>query len=236
MGPTSPGSSAAGPHSGNSGRRPPTGRRRSYALHGGWKPGRQKNSGAFSGNLVDSTAAMEQNFSVHIDMSRTGGRTGMGGWPGVWAGMSSMEISDISTNSRSKIRFTTFGRRVAAGWYVPGWERLGCPSPAAGGNVAGVADPGRGGLWMPLLRAAAGGVRPVCPGTVGVKVGNVGRGRPGVGPGRGNVQAQLGPALGNPLRGCDQEWEGCWPSLPTSGHARLQHPCCPPTRKKPTPN
>ena len=57
-----------------------------------------------------------------------------------------MEISDISMNSRSKIRFTTFGGRVAAGWYGPGWERLGCLSPAAGGNVAGVADPAGGAL------------------------------------------------------------------------------------------
>ena len=84
-----------------------------------------------------------------------------------------MEISDISTNSRSKIRFTTFGGRVASGWYGPGWEKLGCPSPAAG-----VVD----------LDAAAAkscrGVRPVCPGVVGVKVGNLDRGRPGVGPGR----------------------------------------------------
>ena len=49
-----------------------------------------------------------------------GGGGGGGGGGAVWAGMSSMEILDISTNSRSKIRFTTFGGRVAAGWYWPG--------------------------------------------------------------------------------------------------------------------
>ena len=163
MGLTNPDSFALGPHGGSNGRRPPTGRRQNYALREGWTPGRQKNSGAFSGNLVDRTAAIEQNFSVHIDTSRMGGRAGRGGWPGVWVGMSSMEIPDISTNSKSKIRFTTFGGRVAAGWYGPGWERLGCPSPAAGGSVAGVVDPAGGGPWMPLLRAAAGGLELCAP-------------------------------------------------------------------------
>ena len=119
------------------------------------------------------------------------------------------------------------------------WARLGearLPEPrSGGGNVAGVADPA-GGTLDAAAASSCRGVRPVCPGTVGVKIGKVGRGRPGVGPGRGNIQARLGPALGNPLRGCDQEWEGRWPSLPTRGHARLQHPCRPATRKKPMPN
>ena len=154
------------------------------------KDGRQvgkKTSGAFSGNLVDRTAAIEQNFSVHIDTSRMGGRAGRGGWPGVWVGMSSMEISDISTNSKSRIRFTTFGGRVAAGWYGPGWERLGCPSPAAGGGVWQVWSTRQGGALDAAAASSCRGVRAACPRTVGVKVGNV-RGRPGMGPGRrGNI-------------------------------------------------
>ena len=130
------------------------------------------------------TAAIEQNFSVHIEMSWMGGRAGKGGWPGVCAGTSSIEISNISTNSSSKIRLTTFGGRVAAGWYGPGWERLACASPAAGGRDSVVAVvPAAGGTLEAAAASSCRGVRPVCPGAVGVKVGSVGR----VGPGRGNI-------------------------------------------------
>ena len=110
-----------------------------------------------------------------------GGRAGKGGWPGVCAGMSSIEISDISTNSSSNIRLTTFGGRVAAGWYGPGWERLACASPAAGGGVVFVAP--AGGALEAAAASSCRGVRTMCPGAVGVKVGSVGRG----GPGRGNI-------------------------------------------------
>ena len=43
--------------------------------------------------------------------------------------------------------------------------------------MAGVADPA-GGALDAAAASSCRGVRPVCPGTVGVKVGNVGRGRP----------------------------------------------------------
>ena len=108
-----------------------------------------------------------------------------------------MEISDISTNSKSRIRFTTFGGRVAAGWYG-GWERLGCPSPAAGGCVAGVVDPA-GGALDAAAAISCRGVRAVCPRTVGVKVGNV-RGRPGMGPGRRGISL-IRPGTRQPAAG-----------------------------------
>ena len=65
------------------------------------------------------------------------------------------------------------------------WARLGeawLYEPRRGGSVAGVA--GAGGA-LDAAAASSNGVRPARPGTVGVNVGSVGRGRPGVGPGGG---------------------------------------------------
>ena len=54
-----------------------------------------------------------------------GSRTGGGGRPGTCGMTSSMVTSDISTNSKSRILFTTFGAMAAAGLNGPGVDMSG---------------------------------------------------------------------------------------------------------------
>ena len=68
---------------------------------------------------MHSTAANSENRSIHCDISCTGGRAGAGGRPGACGGSSFTEISDISTNSSSRIFLTTFCGRDAAGLNGP---------------------------------------------------------------------------------------------------------------------
>ena len=58
-------------------------------------------------------------------MSMIGSRAGGGGRPGTCGITSSMVTSDISTNSKSSIFFTTFGAMVAAGFNGPGVDMSG---------------------------------------------------------------------------------------------------------------
>ena len=55
--------------------------------------------------------------------------------PGAWGGSSEIEISDISTNSSSRIFFTTLGGRQAAGLYGPGAEMGGRMGVGVGVNA-----------------------------------------------------------------------------------------------------
>ena len=52
-----------------------------------------------------------------------GGRLGGGGRPGIGVGSASVETSDISTNSRSRILLTTFGGSAAVGLNGPGPDK-----------------------------------------------------------------------------------------------------------------
>ena len=58
-------------------------------------------------------------LSSHCEMFVIGRRAGAGGRPGICGRSSSMEISAISTNSRSRIRLTSLEGREAAGLNVP---------------------------------------------------------------------------------------------------------------------
>ena len=115
----------------------------------------------------------------------------MGGWPGVCGKASSMVISDISTNSSSRILLATLGGRTAAGVYGPREV-----SPAAGGTRprmgAGGGSPREG--WEEAKAAAASRSSPACcePATeAGVKIGtDLGREIPAadIVPGRGQQE------------------------------------------------
>ena len=65
--------------------------------------------------LLYKMAAMMEKCSTHCEMSVIGRRAGAGGRPGVFSRLSSMVTSDISTNSKSRIFFTSLGGREAAG-------------------------------------------------------------------------------------------------------------------------
>ena len=82
---------------------------------------------------------------------------GNGGRPGAWGGSSVIKISNISTNSSSKI-FTTVGGRQAAGLYGPGAE------------MDGRMGFGVGVSWG--LAAVAAAARSLSPDVAGVKMGN----------------------------------------------------------------
>ena len=60
---------------------------------------------------------MNEKCSTHTEMSVTGRRAGMDWRPEAWGNSASIEISDISTNSKSRILFTSFDGREAAGLY-----------------------------------------------------------------------------------------------------------------------
>lgn len=86
-------------------------------------PGKRRTRGAFAGKRVVSIAAIRENLSNHTEMSVTGRRAGGAGRPRMWGVRSSEVISEISTNSSSRIFFTTLGGSAAAGLYSPGFAR-----------------------------------------------------------------------------------------------------------------
>ena len=105
-----------------------------------------------------------------------GGRAGVGRRLALGDGSSSIESSAISTNSKSRIRFTTLAGSEAAGLKGPF---------VSSGGVASCGDLA-GGSEVPsdATAAAASNSRPEDPGWLGEKIGReemgwlVGRGRP----------------------------------------------------------
>ena len=147
-------------------------------------------SPAFSGNRVVRMAAIRENRSSHWEMSVTGSRAGASGRPEPWRSSSTV-TSAISTNSMSRIRFTTLAGRNAAGLNGPGFVSRasaageltrvgragGRPSRACGARGGLVPLGGaRGGLVAErsLAAAAASRCRPATAGS-GVNSGRRGR-------------------------------------------------------------
>ena len=56
-------------------------------------------------------ATINENLSIYMYV--LGRQAGTRGWPGSWGRLSLLEISDISTSSRSGIFFTTLGSKEA---------------------------------------------------------------------------------------------------------------------------
>ena len=134
-------------------------------------------------------AAMREKHSSHVYILVTGGWLGRrGGFPlsGEEASSAQMSVlsSDISTNSRDKMRLTTLDGMVAVGLYGPGvWRdascllEMGCPTFCGLGVVAVVAkvsssDAGPSGMNVERGGRAVGlGISPnlaaLCP-AVGV--------------------------------------------------------------------
>ena len=72
---------------------------------------------------MHSTAAISEKRSTHCEMLVMGSRAGAGGRPDSVGGASSVVMSAISTNSRSRIRFTSLVGRDAMGLNGPGvWK------------------------------------------------------------------------------------------------------------------
>ena len=73
----------------------------------------RQHSGALCGNRMQMTTAINANLSTHTEMLVTGRQEGAGGRPGSVGAVSSVVISPISTNSRSKILLTSLCGNVA---------------------------------------------------------------------------------------------------------------------------
>lgn len=111
---------------------------------------------------MQMTAAMREKRSTHWDILVIGSRAGAGGRPGSLGGDSSVVMSAISTNSRSKIRLTSFEGSAAVGLNGPAAEM-------AGVWVGG----GRGVLAVDTLdAAAASSSSPELPAADGEKIGS----------------------------------------------------------------
>ena len=86
---------------------------------------------------------MSEKRSIHMEMSITRERAGMDWRPEAWGYSASIEISDISMNSMSRILFTSFDSREAAGLYGLGPARglIGTATgeESCGGDVAAAA-------------------------------------------------------------------------------------------------
>lgn len=109
-------------------------------------------------------AAIRENRSTHWEMLVIGSRAGAGGRPGSLGVTSSVVMSAISTNSKSRIRLTSFVGRAAVGLNGPGVEM-------AEGGVGG----GSGSLPVDTLEAAAASSSsPGLPEMEGVKMGILG--------------------------------------------------------------
>ena len=67
-------------------------------------------------------AAIRENRSTHWEMLVIGSCAGAGGQPGSLGVTSSVAMSAISTNSKSRIRLTSFVGRAAVGLNGPGVE------------------------------------------------------------------------------------------------------------------
>ena len=72
-----------------------------------------------SGKQVDRRDAINENLSTHCEISVIGRYAGAGGRLGACEKSSSIVSSDISTNSRSRMRLTTFRDKEAAGLNRP---------------------------------------------------------------------------------------------------------------------
>ena len=73
---------------------------------------------------ANSSPALSRNFEHSTAaLSVIGRRAGGGGRPGTCAAMSSTVTSDISTNSRSNMRFATLGDSDTAGLNGPGLDK-----------------------------------------------------------------------------------------------------------------
>ena len=70
-------------------------------------------------------AAIRENLSTHWEMLVMGSRAGAGGRPGSLGVISSVVMSAISTNSKSRICLTSFVGRAAVGLNGPGVEMAG---------------------------------------------------------------------------------------------------------------
>lgn len=110
------------------------------------------------------TAAMRENRSTHCEMLVIGSRAGARGRPGSLGGGSSVVMSAISTNSRFKIRLTSFVGNAALGLNGPGAEMF---VVGAGGGPN--ESPG-----ATFDAAAASRSRPELPVTEGEKIGSLG--------------------------------------------------------------
>ena len=113
-------------------------------------------------------AAISEYLSSQREISVTGRHAGAGGRPGALEVSSSIDTSDISTNSKSRIRFTTFGGSVAAGLKGPGWVTAVGTRVVPWGGAVGV-------LFVDTEAAAASKSRPLAASVAGVNDGSVGR-------------------------------------------------------------
>ena len=102
---------------------------------------------------------MSEKHSTHTEISVTWGHAGMNWRPEAWGNSASIEISDISTNSLSRILFTSFDGREAAGLYGLG--------PARGLIGTATGEESCGG---DAVAAAARSSRPCAASGAGVKV------------------------------------------------------------------
>ena len=107
---------------------------------------------------------IRENHSTHWEMLVIGSHAGAGGPPGSLGVASSVVMSAISPNSKSRICLTSFVGRPAVGLNGPGVEM-------AEGGVGG----GRGSLPVDNLEAAVASIsNPGLPEMEGVKMGILG--------------------------------------------------------------
>ena len=111
-------------------------------------------------------AAINEKRSTHCEMIVTGRRAGAGGRPGSLYGRSSVVMSAISVNSKSRMRLTSSDGSVAVGLNGLGAEIVGV---GAGGGRGGIADDDT------VDAAAASRLNPELPPTEGEKMGSLGR-------------------------------------------------------------
>ena len=114
---------------------------------------------------MQRTAAIKEKRSTHCEMLVTGRRAGTGGQPGSLDGSSSVVMSAISINSKSRMHFISFDGSVAVGLNGPGAEIV----------AVGVGG-GRGGITGDdtVDAAAASRLSPEVPPTEGEKMGSLG--------------------------------------------------------------
>ena len=115
---------------------------------------------------MQRTAAIKEKRSTHCEMLVMGRRAGAGGRPGSLDGSSSVVMSAISINSKSRMHFINFDGSVAVGLNGPGAEIV----------AVGVGG-GRGGITGDdaVDAAAASWLSPELPPTEGEEIGSLGR-------------------------------------------------------------
>ena len=82
-------------------------------------------------------AAIKEKRSTHCEMLVTGRRAGAGGRPSSLDGSSSVVMSAISINSKSRMRFTSFDGSVAVGLNGPGAEIVAVGVEGGRGGITG---------------------------------------------------------------------------------------------------